>query len=155
MTHCHQGIHRLTGLRDSYDKGGAINNWVAISILAGNLYLYADLCPLFNRILCNHSRVISGTACDDNNLFKPRYFSITHMQLIDQDLIVIAQAPNQGVSNSFRLFKDFFQHEVCKATLLCRRCIPRNLIFTRCYRLSSEINNFYGLWSNCDDFILA
>ena len=77
------------------------------------------------------------------------------MEFINKDLIVIAQATNQGIGNSLRLFEDLLEHEVREATLLCSSCIPGNLIFARSNCLAIKINNLNRLWRNRDDFILA
>ena len=77
------------------------------------------------------------------------------MEFINKNLVVIAQATNQGICNSLRLFEDLLEHEVREATLLRSSCIPGNLIFARSHSLAVEINNLDCLWCDRDDFILA
>ena len=77
------------------------------------------------------------------------------MEFIEQNLVVIAQATNQSISDCLWLIEDFFEHEVRKATLLCSCCIPRDFILFQRKRFAIKVADSNTFRANGDNFILA
>ncbi|CAB5057596.1 unannotated protein [freshwater metagenome] len=77
------------------------------------------------------------------------------MKLIEQNLVVIAQATNQRVSDCLGLIENLFEHEVCKSTLLRSCCIPGDFVLFKRKRFAIEVTDSNAIRANGDDFILS
>ena len=68
VTHRHEGIHGLTGLRKSHNQGLLVHDGVAVSELMGKLDLGGDTAPVLDSVARNLARVRCGTAGHHNDL---------------------------------------------------------------------------------------
>lgn len=68
VTHSHQGIHGLTGLRQSNDERLLVHNRIAVAELVRELDLGWDTAPVLDGVACNVASVSRSTAGDDDDL---------------------------------------------------------------------------------------
>ena len=93
VLHCHQGVQRLAALGDRDHERAAVEHRIPVAEFAGELDLAGKPRPVFDRVLGDHSGVVSGTARDDEDLADLAQLLGIEPKLVELDL---ARRPTAG-----------------------------------------------------------
>ena len=156
FTKCCQGVTGFTRLADNDAQAIAINQGTTITEFAGNIYLNGYTCQLFQIIFTNNACMISGTTSYDEDFVNALQFFTGPIQFREGNSFFFSvYATGHCVTHCFRLFVNFFQHEMFKATFFCSFCIPIYFKYFFVNGSAFNILNPHAVFSNGSDFAIA
>ena len=101
----------------------AVQHRVAVAELAGQLDLYGQPSPVFDRVLGQQPGVVRRAAGDDEDLVDLAQFLVAQPLLVEHDAAV-DEVAEQGVGDRGGLLGDLLEHEVLVAALFGGRQVP-------------------------------
>ena len=165
---CSQCICCLARLADNDYQCFLIERHLPITELRCEFHTHWDIRYIFQHILSSHANMPCGTAGNDIDLLKVLDFILSDFHAGQVDSTVLDDRV-QGILNCFRLLMDLFHHEMLKAALFRRLCVPLNfrsllldfitvqiveVSFTRnepCELKISDVVHIASVFQNCRD----
>ena len=126
---CSEGVGGFAGLRYGDHHVVGANDGIAVAELASVLHLYRDSGKVLDEVLADEAGVPRGSAANNNNALGVQQFVANRVQASHLDLAGLeVEASAHRVQDRLGLLKDFFDHEVIKATLFDGRQIDLKLV---------------------------
>ena len=154
VTHRHEGIHGLTGLRKSHNQGLLVHDGVAVSELMGKLDLGGDTAPVLDSVARNLTRVRCGTAGHHDDLIDRAQHGIINIKLVQNEVTFFIHASHEGLLNGGGLLVDFLLHERVVAALFRRCGIPFDVEGLAFGGVARKINNGIVSTGDGDNLVL-
>ena len=125
-TQCCQCVRRLTRLANNDHQCLLIERHLTVAELRGKFHTHRDICHIFQHILSSHAHMPCRTTSNNINLLEilNLIFGNLHAGQIDNSVLDYGI---KSILDSFRLLMDLFHHEMLKAALFSRFCIPLDL----------------------------
>ena len=127
VTHRHEGIHGLAGLRESHNQGLLVHDGVAVAELMSELDLGGDTAPVLDSVARNLTRVRCGTAGHHDDLIDRAQHGIINIKLVQNEVTFFIHASHEGLLNGGGLLVDFLLHKRVVAALFRRCGVPFNV----------------------------
>ncbi len=124
-------VDRLAGLRDGERERVGPEDRIPVAELARDVDLDRQAGPVLDRVLRDETRVVRGAAGDDEDLVDLAQDVVGDAEVVEGELSVLVDAPDQRVPDRARLLVDLLQHEGVEAALLRSRDVPVDRRSTR------------------------
>ena len=125
-TQCCQCIRCLTRLANNDHQCLLIERHLTVAEFRCKFHTYRNVCHIFQHILSSHANVPCRTAGYNIYLLEVLDFVLNDLHA-RQVYNAILDYRIKGILNSLRLLMNLFHHEMLKAALFSRFCIPLNL----------------------------
>ena len=156
LAKCCQSITGFTRLADNDAQAVTINQRTTITELAGNIHFNGNASQLFQIVFTNNTCVVCSTASYDEDFINTLHFFRSPVQFRESNGIFFSvNTASHGVTHSFRLFVNFFQHEMFKTAFFSSFCIPVNFKYFFVNGSAINILNPYAVFSNGSNFAIA
>ena len=111
---------------------------------------------MFQIVFTNDTCVICSTTSYDEDFVNALHFFRSPVQFRESNgFFFSVNTASHGVTHSFRLFVNFFQHEMFKTAFFSSFCIPVNFKYFFVNGSTINILNPYAVFSNSSNFAIA
>ena len=124
MTQRHQRVHGLAGLGDGHHQRSGGEDRVTVAEFVGEFHFYRNAHPMLDGVLGHHARVRGGAAGDDDDLVDGFEIMLVDAHLIEVDVAVLVETPQQSALHGGRILMDLLVHEGVPTALFGGGRIP-------------------------------
>ena len=151
-----QSITGFTRLADNDAQAVTINQRATITEFTGNIHFNGNACQLFQIIFTNDTCVVCSTASYDEDFVNTLHFFRSPVQFRESNGIFFSvNTTSHSVAHSFRLFVNFFQHEMFETAFFSSFCIPVNFKYFFVNGSAINILNPNAVFSNGSNFAIT
>lgn len=120
----HQRVHGLAGLRNGHHQRSGGEDRVTVAEFVGEFHFYRNAHPMLDGVFGHHARVRGRAAGDDDDLVDGFEIMLVDAHLIEVDVAVLVETPQQGALHGGRILVDLLVHEGVPAAFFGSRGIP-------------------------------
>ena len=120
----HQRVHGLAGLRNGHHQRSGGEDRVTVAEFVGEFHFYRNAHPMLDGVFGHHARVRGRAAGDDDDLVDGFEIMLVDAHLIEVDVAVLVETPQQSALHGGRILMDLLVHEGVPTALFGGGRIP-------------------------------
>ena len=120
----HQRVHGLAGLRNGHHQRSGGEDRVTVAEFVGEFHFYRNAHPMLDGVFGHHARVRGRAAGDDDDLVDGFEIMLVDAHLIEVDIAVLVETPQQSALHGGRILMDLLVHEGVPTALFGGGRIP-------------------------------
>ena len=120
----HQRVHGLAGLRNGHHQRSGGEDRVTVAEFVGEFHFYRNAHPMLDGVFGHHARIRGRAAGDDDDLVDGFEIMLVDAHLIEVDVAVLVETPQQSALHGGRILMDLLVHEGVPTALFGGGRIP-------------------------------
>ena len=120
----HQRVHGLAGLRNGHHQRSGGEDRVTVAEFVGEFHFYRNAHPMLDGVFGHHARIRGRAAGDDDDLIDGFEIMLVDAHLIEVDVAVLVETPQQSALHGGRILMDLLVHEGVPTALFGGGRIP-------------------------------